>query len=132
VGGREYGFPKEDMRGVGVGKDGGRGDGTKEGSRGGSVLVLFVVIGIVRFQRIEGIRVGKTRGRCARNYSRDWRKCSMGEMALKVVKGLTRTVGGSVVGPSSDISIVGGGLANRECGGGPGYYGWGLHNWRGR
>ncbi len=26
--GREYGFPKEDMRGTGVGKDGGRGDGT--------------------------------------------------------------------------------------------------------
>ncbi len=26
--GREYGFPKEDMRDAGVGKDGGRGDGT--------------------------------------------------------------------------------------------------------
>jgi hypothetical protein len=26
--GREYGFPKEDMRGAGVCKDGGRGDGS--------------------------------------------------------------------------------------------------------
>jgi hypothetical protein len=39
-------------------------------------------------------------------------------VALKVVKGLTRTVGGtsSVVGPSSVIGKVGGGLANGKCG----------------
>ncbi len=33
---------------------------------------------------------------------------------LKEVKGLTRTVGGSLVGPSSVMGRVGEGLANRE------------------
>ncbi len=35
---------------------------------------------------------------------------------LKEVKGLTSTVGGSVVGPSSVIGRVGDGLANQEWG----------------
>jgi hypothetical protein len=35
---------------------------------------------------------------------------------LKEVKGLTRTVGVSVVGPSSVVGRVEGGLANRELG----------------
>ena len=37
---------------------------------------------------------------------------------MKEVKGLTRTVGGSVVGPSSVMGGVRGGLSNREFGGG--------------
>jgi hypothetical protein len=50
---------------------------------------------------------------------------------LKEVKGFTRTVGGSVVGPSSVSVRVRGGVANRELGG-PGYYRRGLHSRRGR
>ncbi len=37
-----------------------------------------------------------------------------GEVVLNEVKGLTRTVGGSLVGPSSVMGRVGEGLANRE------------------
>ena len=37
---------------------------------------------------------------------------------MKEVKGLTRTVGGSGVGPSSVMGRVRGGLSNREFGGG--------------
>ncbi len=47
---------------------------------------------------------------------------------LKDVKGLTRTEGGSGVGLSSVRVGVRGGVANWECGGGPGYYGRGLHS----
>jgi hypothetical protein len=49
-------FPKEDMRSAGIGEDGGRGDRTQQGS-----MVTGVVVGIVRFQRGEGVRVGETR-----------------------------------------------------------------------
>ena len=51
---------------------------------------------------------------------------------MKEVKGFTRTVGGSGVGLSSVRVRVRGGVANREFGGGPGYYGRGLHGSRGR
>ena len=37
---------------------------------------------------------------------------------MKEVKGLTRTVGGSGVGPSSVMGRVRGGVSNREFGGG--------------
>ena len=57
--GREDRLPKEDMRGAGVGQDGRGGDRTDE-CRGGEVLVRFVVVGIVRFQRVEWIWAEKT------------------------------------------------------------------------
>ena len=41
-----------------------------------------------------------------------------GEVALKEVKGFTRTVGGIGVGPSFVIGSVRGGVSNREVGGG--------------
>ena len=44
---------------------------------------------------------------------------------LKDIKGFTNTVGGSGVGLSSVMVVVRGGRANREFGGGPGYYGIG-------
>jgi hypothetical protein len=47
---------KEDMISAGVGEDGGRGDKTQQGS-----MVTVVVVGIVRFQRGEGVRVRETR-----------------------------------------------------------------------
>jgi hypothetical protein len=59
--------------------------------------------------------VGKTSGRGGRNYSRDERKCRA-EVALKVMKGLTRTVGCEVGRPSSVPSGVWGGGTNREIG----------------
>jgi hypothetical protein len=40
-----------------------------------------------------------------------------GEVVLKEVKGLIRTVGSCVMRPSSVIGRVGGGVANRELGG---------------
>jgi hypothetical protein len=40
-----------------VGEDGRRGDRAQQGS-----MVTVVVVGIVRFQRGEGVRVGDTRG----------------------------------------------------------------------
>ncbi len=43
---------KEDMGSAGVGEDGRRGDRTQQGS-----MVTVVVVGIVRFQRGEGVRV---------------------------------------------------------------------------
>jgi hypothetical protein len=43
---------KEYMGSAGVGKDGGRGDRTQQGS-----MVTIVVVGIVRFQRGEGVTV---------------------------------------------------------------------------
>ncbi len=48
-------LPKEDMRSAGVDEGGRRGDRTQ-----GSVVTVFAV-GIVRFQRGEGIGVRKTR-----------------------------------------------------------------------
>ncbi len=48
---------KEDMGSAGVGKDGRRGDRTQQGS-----MMTVVVVGIVRFQRGEGVvSVRKTR-----------------------------------------------------------------------
>jgi hypothetical protein len=47
---------KEDMGSSGVGKDGRRGDRTQQRS-----IVTVVVVGIVRFQRGEGVRVRETR-----------------------------------------------------------------------
>ncbi len=51
---------------------------------------------------------------------------------LKDTKRFTRSVGGSEVGPSSVRVRVRDGVANRELGGGAGYYGRGLHSSRGR
>ncbi len=48
---------EEDMGSAGVGEDGGGGDRAQQGS-----MVIVVVVGIVRFQRGEGIGVRKTRG----------------------------------------------------------------------
>ncbi len=48
---------KKDMGRSGVGKDGRGGDRTQQGS-----IVTGVVVGIVRFQRGEGVRVIETRG----------------------------------------------------------------------
>ena len=47
---------KEDMGSTGVGEDGGRGDRAQQGS-----MMTVVVVGIVRFQRGEGVGVRKTR-----------------------------------------------------------------------
>ncbi len=47
---------KEDMGSAGVGKDGRRGDRTQQG-----YMMTVVVVGIVRLQRGEGIRVRETR-----------------------------------------------------------------------
>ncbi len=49
---------EEDMGSAGVGEDGGGGDRAQQGS-----MVIVVVVGIVRFQRGEGVGVRKTRGR---------------------------------------------------------------------
>jgi hypothetical protein len=49
---------KEDMGSAGVGEDGGRGDRAQQGS----MMIVVVVVGIVRFQRGEGVGVRKTRG----------------------------------------------------------------------
>ena len=118
---------KEDMGSAGVSEDGRRGDRTQQGS-----MVTVVVVGIVRFQRGEGVRVRETRDWWRRDDSRDKRVGGIreGEVVLKDVKGLTRTVGGSGVGLSSVKVGLRGGVANRECGGGAGYYGWGLHSSR--
>ncbi len=51
---------------------------------------------------------------------------------LKDIKGFSKTVGGSRVGLSSVRVGVRGERANREFGGGPGYYGIGLCCSRGR
>ena len=48
---------KEDMGSTGVGEDGGRGDRAQQGS-----MMTVVVVGIVRFQRGEGVGVRETRG----------------------------------------------------------------------
>ncbi len=53
----EDGLAKKDMGSSGGGKDGRRGDRTQQGR-----VVTGVVVGIVRFQRGEGVRVRKTRG----------------------------------------------------------------------
>jgi hypothetical protein len=49
---------KEDMGSTGVGEDGGRSDRAQQGS-----MLTVVVVGIVRFQRGEGVGVRKARGR---------------------------------------------------------------------
>ncbi len=54
---KEYRLTKEDMGSVGVGEDEGRGDRAQQGS-----MMTVVVVGIVRFQRGEGVGVRKTRG----------------------------------------------------------------------
>ena len=48
---------KKDMGGAGVGEDGGRGDRAQQGS-----MMTVVVVGIVRFQRGEGVGVSEARG----------------------------------------------------------------------
>ena len=55
-----------------------------------------------------------------------------GEVVLNKVKGLTRTVGGNVVGPSSVMGRVGEGLANREFWGGLVTTGGGWYSQRGQ
>ncbi len=54
---REDRLTKEDMGSTGVGDDGGRGDRAQQGS-----MMTVVVVGIVRFQRGEGVGVRETRG----------------------------------------------------------------------
>ncbi len=49
-------LPKEDLGTARVGKDGRRGDRTQQGG-----MVTVVVVGIVRSQRGEGVRVRETR-----------------------------------------------------------------------
>jgi hypothetical protein len=63
---------KEYMGSAGVGEDGGRGDRTQLGS-----MVTIVVVGIVRFQRDEGVRVRETRDWGGRDYSWDKRVSGM-------------------------------------------------------
>ncbi len=53
---REDGLTKEDMGSAGVGEDGGRDDRAQQGSR-----MTGVVIGIVRFQRGEGVGLREAR-----------------------------------------------------------------------
>ena len=48
---------KEDMGSAGVGEDGGRGDRAQQGR-----MMTVVVVGIVRFQRGEGVGVEEARG----------------------------------------------------------------------
>ncbi len=59
---------KKDMGSDGVSKDGGRGDRTQQGS-----MVTVVVVGIIRFQHGEGVRVRETRDWGLRDYCRDKR-----------------------------------------------------------
>jgi hypothetical protein len=54
--GAEDRLTKEDMGSSGVGEDGRRGDRTQQGS-----IVTVVVVGIVIFQRGEGVRVRETK-----------------------------------------------------------------------
>ena len=49
-------LPQKNMGGAGVGEDGGRGDRAQQGR-----MMTVVVVGIVRFQRGEGVGVGETR-----------------------------------------------------------------------
>ncbi len=53
---KEDGLTKKDMGSTGVGEDGGRDDRAQQGS-----MMAGVVIGIVRFQRGEGVGVRETR-----------------------------------------------------------------------
>ncbi len=53
---REDRLTKEDMDSTGVGEDGGRGDRAQQES-----MMTVVVVGIVRFQRDEGVGVTETR-----------------------------------------------------------------------
>ncbi len=54
---REDRLAKEDMGSTGVGEDGGRGDRAQPRS-----MMTVVIVGIVRFQRGEGVGVRETRG----------------------------------------------------------------------
>ncbi len=54
--GGEDRLTKEYMGSAGVGEDGGRGDRSQQES-----MITVVVVGIVRFQRGEGVRVRETR-----------------------------------------------------------------------
>ena len=54
---REDGLTKEDMGSTAVGEDRGWGDRAQQGS-----MMTGVVIGIVRFQRGEGVGVREARG----------------------------------------------------------------------
>jgi hypothetical protein len=70
---RSAGLPKENMRSAGIGEDGRRDNGTQQGMVGG------VVVGIVRFQRGEGVRVREPRGWRGGHYSREKREDGMRE-----------------------------------------------------
>ncbi len=54
--GEDNRLSKEDMGSAGVSEDGRGDDGTQQGS-----MVTVAVVGIVRFQRGEGVRVRETR-----------------------------------------------------------------------
>ena len=54
---REDGLTKEDMGSTGVGEDGERSDRAQQGS-----IMIVVLVGIVRFQRGEGVGVREARG----------------------------------------------------------------------
>ncbi len=72
--GREDALTKEDMGSTGVGKDGGRDDRAQQGR-----VMTGVVIGIIRFQRGEGVGVRETRSWGWRDCSRDKRVGGMRE-----------------------------------------------------
>ncbi len=76
--GREDRLSQNDMRDAGVGKNGGGDDRTKEGW-GGIAVVRFFAVGIVRFQRVEWIRVGEAGCRGGGDNSVGNRKCRVRE-----------------------------------------------------
>ncbi len=114
--GREYGFPKEDMRGAGVGKDG---EGVMEHKRAGVEESSSTSSSLQSSDSnaSKGLGWKKREVIGGRNYSRKERKSSIrgkGEVMLKVVNGLTRTVGREVGRLSSVPGGVWGGGTNRE------------------
>ena len=82
---------EKDMGSAGVGKDGRRDDRAQQGS-----MVRVVVVGIVRFQRGEGVRVRETRVRWGRDCSRDKREGGMreGGGCVEGGKGVYKNSGG--------------------------------------
>jgi hypothetical protein len=82
---------EKDMGSAGVGKDGRRDDRAQQGS-----MVRVVVVGIVRFQRGEGVRVRETRVRWGRDCSRDKREGGVreGGGCVEGGKGVYKNSGG--------------------------------------
>ncbi len=83
---------EEDMGSAGVGEDGGGGDRAQQGS-----MVIVIVVGIVRFQRSEGVGVRKTRGWGRRDDSRDKRvgiSMREGRGGVERRKGVYKNCGG--------------------------------------